>query len=64
MDSKRDKDISEKSVEKDRRSFLKKAVYAAPALTALGALSRPTSSQAGESVVPDGPGTGGTGWTP
>ena len=36
----KDKDI----VEKERRSFLKKAAYSAPTLVTLGYLSRPTSA--------------------
>lgn len=35
----KDKDI----IEKERRSFLKKAAYSAPTLVTLGYLSRPTS---------------------
>ena len=32
---------------KERRDFLKKAVYAAPTLVVLGQLSKPTESEAG-----------------
>lgn len=37
-----------------RRKFLKKAVYSAPVLTALGQLAKPTKAQA-DSGDPDGP---------
>ena len=44
------------SLEKDaRRSFLKKAVYAAPTIVALGALMKPTESKAGFGKPPSGP---------
>lgn len=35
-----------KKIQKDRRSFLKKASYAAPVFVALGTLSRPTNAKA------------------
>jgi len=35
-----------KGEENERRSFLKKAVYAAPTVAALGALLKPTESEA------------------
>ena len=45
-----------KTVEqKERRSFLKKTVYAAPTLVALGALMKPTESEAGFGKPPSGP---------
>ena len=44
------------TVEKnDRRSFLKKAVYAAPTIVALGALLKPIESEAGFGKPPSGP---------
>lgn len=48
MDSKKDQNTSKNkdTVEKKRRSFLKKAVYSAPKLVILGYLSRPTSASA------------------
>ena len=39
----------------DRRSFLKKAVYAAPTIVVLGALLKPTESEAGFGKPPSGP---------
>ena len=45
-----------KTVEqKERRSFLKKTVYAAPTLVAMGALTKPTESEAGFGKPPSGP---------
>ena len=38
-----------------RRTFIKKAVYAAPTLVALGALTRPTDAKAGFGKPPSGP---------
>ena len=40
---------------KTRRSFLKKAVYAAPTLFVLGSLAKPTESEAGFGRPPSGP---------
>ena len=40
---------------KDRRAFIKKAVYAAPTLIALGALIRPTEVKARFGRPPSGP---------
>jgi hypothetical protein len=39
-------------IQEDRRSFLKKAAYSAPALIALGQLARPARVEA-ESAIPD-----------
>lgn len=47
--------ISEKVMSGERRSFLKKAVYAAPTIVALGALTKPTQSKAGFGPPPSGP---------
>jgi len=53
-------ETSEKSTTA-RRTFLKKAVYAAPTLVTLGYLTRPTNTQAGlgdagnQSKIPDPP---------
>ena len=44
-----------KSEENERRSFLKKAVYAAPTVVALGALLKPTETKAGFGKPPSGP---------
>ena len=38
-----------------RRSLLKKAAYAAPTIVALGALTKPTESEAGYGKPPSGP---------
>ena len=38
-----------------RRTFIKKAVYAAPTLIALGSLTRPTDAKAGFGRPPSGP---------
>jgi len=38
-----------------RRSFIKKAAYAAPTLVALGTLMRPTEAKAGFGKPPSGP---------
>ena len=38
-----------------RRSFLKKSAYAAPTIVALGALTKPTESEAGAGLPPSGP---------
>jgi len=38
-----------------RRSFMKKAAYAAPTLVALGTLTRPTDAKAGFNKPPSGP---------
>jgi len=58
MDSNKNQNISKDVVKKERRSFLKKAVYTAPSLLVLGSLVRPKSVQAadGSGPVPDGPG--------
>ena len=39
----------------ERRRFMKKAVYAAPTLIALGGLLRPTDAKAGFGRPPSGP---------
>ncbi len=46
---------AEKKVQTDRRSFIKKAVYVAPTLMALGGLLRPTEVKAGFGKPPSGP---------
>jgi len=38
-----------------RRNFIKKAVYVAPTLIALGSLTRPTDAEAGFGRPPSGP---------
>lgn len=39
-------------MQKERRSFLKKAAYSAPALIVMGQLSRPTQSKAWDTGEP------------
>ena len=53
------KDVKD-SMQKERRSFLKKTAYAAPALIVLGQLARPTTAKAAglESGPPPAPGNG------
>ena len=46
---------TEVSQKDSRRTFLKKAVYAAPTVVALGALLKPTESEAGFGKPPSGP---------
>jgi len=50
----------QKLLEKERRTFLKKAIYVAPTLVVLGHLSHPTSADA-ESFGPPGGPSGGPG---
>jgi len=45
----------EKEELQSRRSFMKKAAYAAPTLVALGTLTRPTEAKAGFGKPPSGP---------
>ena len=42
-------------IAKSRRTFIKKAVYVAPTLVALGSLIRPTDAKAGFGKPPSGP---------
>ena len=44
-----------KAEAQSRRSFLKKAAYAAPTIVALGALTKPTETKAGFGKPPSGP---------
>jgi len=46
MSSKNKQKKSNVAVNSERRGFLKKAVYAAPTIVALGALTKPTESEA------------------
>lgn len=51
----KEKNIDKKDqMQKERRSFLKKAAYSAPALIVMGQLARPTSAHA-ESCLPGTP---------
>jgi len=43
---KENKKASEKKMKKERRRFLKKAVYAAPSLMVLGSLAKPVTAAA------------------
>ena len=48
-------EVTPESQKDSRRTFLKKAVYAAPTVVALGALLKPTESKAGFGKPPSGP---------
>jgi len=50
-------------VNNKRRKFLKKTLYTAPTLIALGTLAKPTNLEAGGSTIPGPPG-GGRGLAP
>lgn len=50
----------DKKVQNDRRKFLKKVAYTAPAIVALGSLTTPTKSNAG-TLTGGGDAGGGTG---
>ena len=52
LDPKENHKDKKNKIQKERRSFLKKTAYAAPALIVLGQLAKPTSAQA-ESDIPD-----------
>jgi hypothetical protein len=52
------KTLKASKLQKERRSFLKKAAYKAPALMVLGALAKPTAATAS---VPNPPGNKGFG---
>lgn len=49
MDPKKNQNTSQDTLQNNRRSFLKKAVYTAPSLLVLGSLVRPTKSMAADS---------------
>ena len=55
QENKKDIEVSDLSQHDSRRNFLKKAVYAAPTVVALGALLKPTESKAGFGKPPSGP---------
>jgi len=55
MTEKKQKKPSETVENSTRRGFLKKAVYAAPTIVVLGALTKPTESEAGFGKPPSGP---------
>ncbi len=55
MTKKKQKKPSETVENSTRRGFLKKAVYAAPTIVVLGALMKPTESEAGFGKPPSGP---------
>ena len=48
-------EIVNNKVNDARRIFLKKAAYAAPTIVALGALTKPTESEAGHGLPPSAP---------
>ena len=47
--------VTDQKLKKERRAFLKKAVYKAPALIALGTLAKPTPARAEPSDHPAWP---------
>jgi len=49
-------------MQKERRSFLKKTVYAAPSLIVLGQLTRPSTAKANLGQPPSAPGDSGQPW--
>ena len=53
---------SETVMSGERRSFLQKAKYVAPTLIVLGALTKPTKSEAGFGPPPSAPGSGNGPW--
>ena len=55
MTKKKQKKPSETVENSTRRGFLKKAVYAAPTIVVLGALTKPTESEAEFGKPPSGP---------
>ena len=55
MSSEKEQRQSNTTVNSSRRGFLKKAVYAAPTIVALGALTKPTETKAGFGKPPSGP---------
>ena len=56
------KDIKD-DIQKERRSFLKKAAYTAPALIVLGQLTRPTTAEANKFGSTPPPPTDTGGWS-
>ena len=50
-----DQQTNQNKIQKERRHFLKKAAYVAPVIVALGALTKPTESEAGFGKPPSGP---------
>lgn len=55
LQEKKKQQSSDNTLNSERRSFLKKAKYAAPTLVALGALMKPTDADAGFPKPPSGP---------
>ena len=59
MNSKKSREtVSEKNQKNGRRYFLKKAVYSAPTVIALGTLLKPKQAKAGFGGPPSDPGGG------
>ena len=53
MQLKESKEASEKKIKKERRTFLKRAAYAAPSLVVLGSLTRPlVANEIGSPIDP------------
>ena len=55
LEPREDQQTNQNKIQKERRHFLKKAAYAAPTIVALGALTKPTESEAGFGKPPSGP---------
>ncbi len=51
----REKNISKESIVKERRVFLKKALYSAPTLLTLGSMTKVSANPAGSEIVPPPP---------
>ena len=51
----KDREETQEKMQKERRGFLKKAVYAAPTLMVMGQLARPTQSKAWGERTPSDP---------
>jgi len=61
LHSKKEEEVKNK-MQKKRRSFLKKAVYSAPTIVAMGALLKPQRANADFGPPPSDPGDGNGGW--
>ncbi len=47
LEDREDQQANQNKIQKERRHFLKKAALVSPAIVALGALTKPTESEAG-----------------
>jgi hypothetical protein len=55
LEPSKDQQNNENKIQKKRRGFLKKTLYAAPVIVALGALTKPTESKAAFGPPPSAP---------